>query len=58
MCIEFILHEIGSVNVDRFLSEDMMERAAASDDRTKLAADVMILVFGFWRGCQVGVLIE
>lgn len=36
----------------------MMERAAPSEGRTKLAADVTILVFGFWRGCQVGLLID
>lgn len=36
----------------------MMERAAKSDGRIKLAADVAILMLGFWRGCQVGLLID
>lgn len=36
----------------------MTERAALSDGRTKVAADVTILVFGLWLGCQVGLLID
>ena len=36
----------------------MMKRAASSDGRTKSAADVTILVFGFWGSYQVGLLIE
>lgn len=34
-----------------------MKRAAPSDGRTKLAADVMIFVFRLWCGCQVALLI-
>ena len=56
-CFKSILHEICSEDVDGSLSQNVMERAAPSDGRTKSAAGVTILVFAFWESYQVGLLI-
>ena len=46
-CFKSILHEICSEDVDGSLSQNVMERAAPSDGRTRSAAGVTILVFAF-----------